>query len=207
MSAKHSAEPDDSRAELSDRSDTALWEALKTGNKQVLGILYDRHVGLVYAIALRTTRNVQDAEDLTQTIFLKLSDTNYDPKRGSLRTFLSILTRSRGLDLLRSRQRSDRREKLLRQQSDVYLKHDLEGDGMPLEEIDAEARARIVEAALGQLSENQRQVLHLAYREGLSQSEIADRIDAPLGTVKAWARRGLLKLRKSLMRLGEDSCR
>jgi RNA polymerase sigma-70 factor (ECF subfamily) len=62
-------------------SDADLWTALKQGQVEMLGILYDRHVGLVYAIALRVLQNSQDAEDLTQDIFLRLSQTNYDPQR------------------------------------------------------------------------------------------------------------------------------
>ncbi|GAB4349444.1 MAG: hypothetical protein Fur0042_16780 [Cyanophyceae cyanobacterium] len=75
-----------------------------------------------------------------------------------------------------------------------------------MEALEQDQRARAVRDALGQLSDNQQQVLHLAYREGLSQSAITQRLDVPLGTVKAWARRGLVQLRRNLgARIGEES--
>lgn len=188
-----------SNAEMSNAepSDAELWVALKQGQVNALGMLYDRHVGLVYGIALKTMRNPQDAEDLTQEVFLQLAKTNYDPRRGSLRTFLAILTRSRSLDGLRSRRRAQ-----------ASLQHWQTGQHqdslLPLETLDQQERVQEVQAALSQLSEEQQRVLHLAYQEGLSQTAIAERLGSPLGTVKAWARRGLLKLRQNLQDVFED---
>ncbi|NJK39799.1 MAG: sigma-70 family RNA polymerase sigma factor [Oscillatoriales cyanobacterium RM2_1_1] len=173
-------------------SDIELWQALQQGQMAALGTLYDRHVGLVYSIALKTTRNTQDAEDLAQGIFLRLAQLTYDPKRGSLRTFLAVLVRSRSIDLMRSRQRQQN----ILQTS--HLGQHSESMETPTEALDRAESTEEVRNALAQLSENQRQVLHLAYRNGLSQTEIAEQLGAPLGTVKSWARRGLLKLRQSL---------
>ncbi len=183
-------------------SDAVLWQALRRGERAALGQLYDRHVGVVYAIALRLLGNVQDAEDLTQEIFLQLGRSAYDPDRGSLRTFLAILTRSRGLDRLRAQRRA--RASLetwqTEQQQAIAQPPDLLAESLDRAETAAQVRA-----ALAQLSENQRQVLQLAYSDGLSQSAIAERLGLPLGTVKAWARRGLLKLRQTLQPAVEDA--
>ena len=172
-------------------SDLELWQVLKQGQMQALGILYDRHIGLVYAIALRTTKNTQDAEDIAQGIFLRLAQSTYDPTRGTIRTFLAVQARSRSIDLVRSRQRQQNILKV--NQGDPQQSHDI-----PTEALYRAESTQQVQNALAQLSENQRQVLHLAYRDGLSQTEIAEKLEVPLGTVKSWARRGLLKLRQSL---------
>ncbi|NJK27816.1 MAG: sigma-70 family RNA polymerase sigma factor [Coleofasciculaceae cyanobacterium SM2_3_26] len=184
-------EPSNTELSNTELSNTELWMALKQGNMDALGVLYDRHAGLVYAIALKTTKNTQDAEDLTQDIFLRLAQSSYDPKRGSLRTFLAILARSRSLDWLRSRQRK---------QAALQISglEPQESTNLPVELLYKEERDREVQDALAQLSENQQRVLHLAYRDGLSQAAIAEQLGAPLGTVKAWARRGLMKLRQNL---------
>lgn len=172
-------------------SDLELWQVLKQGQMQALGILYDRHIGLVYAIALRTTKNTQDAEDIAQGIFLRLAQSTYDPKRGTIRTFLAVQARSRSIDLVRSRHRQQNILKV--NQGDPQQSHDI-----PIEALYRAESSQEVQNALAELSENQRQVLHLAYRDGLSQTEIAEKLEVPLGTVKSWARRGLLKLRQSL---------
>jgi RNA polymerase sigma-70 factor, ECF subfamily len=174
-------------------SDASLWLALKAGQTNALGILYDRHGGLVYGIALKVLGHAQEAEDLTQDIFVKLThSTAYDPQRGSFRTFLAILTRSRAIDRLRSHQvarASVERLKSTQVTSPVHT---------PAEAIAQTERTQEVQAALAQLSESQQTILRLAYYEGLSQSTIAEQLDTPLGTVKTHSRRGLLKLRQLL---------
>jgi RNA polymerase sigma-70 factor (ECF subfamily) len=178
-------------------SDTQLWLALQEGQSEALGILYDRHAGFVYAIALKTTKNTQDAEDLTHNIFLNLPQSSYNPQRGSLRTFLGILTRSRSLDLLRSRAKTE--HTLSIHHLDLHPSSD-----RPDRQLDREESTQQVQNALSRLSEQQQQVLHLAYRDGLSQSAIAKQLNIPLGTVKTWMRRGLIQLRHNLQdRLGD----
>lgn len=134
-----------------------------------------------------------EAEDLTQDIFLNLARSAFDPRRGSLRTYLSILARSRCLDRLRSwrsRQRSLERGR-------VELQGNPAADPA-LEQLAQAEQVVEVQTALAELSESQRQVLKMAYYEGMSQTEIAKQLDLPLGTVKARARRGLLRLRELL---------
>lgn len=174
-------------------TDIDLWFALKAGQTDALGQLYDRHAGLVYGIALKVLGNSQEAEDLTQDIFLKLGNASaYDPKRGSLRTFLAILARSRSIDRLRSRQSAQRsQERWLGE----YL---ASSSSSSASDITEDERSEVIKAALAQLPESQQQILRMAYYEGLTQTAIAQQLDTPLGTVKARARRGLLKLRQML---------
>ncbi|MGB3293478.1 MAG: sigma-70 family RNA polymerase sigma factor [Phormidesmis sp.] len=174
-------------------SDQELWFALQSGQTEALGLLYDRHASLVYGISLKVLGNAQEAEDLTQDIFVKLAQqASYDPKRGSLRTFLMILTRSRAIDRVRSRQSSQTNK--ARWQAD-YLPPtpSLSADDMIEDE-----QSQDIKAALAQLSEQQQQVLYLAYYEGFTQTAIADQLNAPLSTIKARARRGLRQLRRIL---------
>lgn len=173
-------------------SDADLWLALKAGQTGALGTLYDRHSGLVYGVALKVLGHAQEAEDLTQDIFVKLAQsTAYDPQRGSFRTYLAILTRSRAIDRLRSRQTA--RDSVARLQAG-----DQPPTPTPADVLAQSERSEEIRAALAQLSANQQQILRLAYYEGLSQATIAEQLDTPLGTVKTHSRRGLLKLRQIL---------
>jgi RNA polymerase sigma-70 factor (ECF subfamily) len=185
-------EGDKTEGSLPERSDAEVFLALKANQPQALAILYDRHAALVYGIAYKMLGNTAEAEDLTQDIFLSLAHSSFDPRRGSLRTYLSIVVRSRCLDRLRA----------WRNQQRSLERGSIELQGSPgdpaLEELSRAEEAVEVRTALAELSESQRQVLKMAYYEGMSQTEIAKQLHLPLGTVKARARRGLLRLRELL---------
>lgn len=173
-------------------TDTEVWNALQDGQPQALPILYQRYASLVYRLALRVLGNSQDAEDLTQDVFLILwRSQNYNPSRGSLGSYLTTLTRSRAIDKLRSR---GTKFKFLNRWGQLMVKD----SASPLEWVSLNQRSEQVKVALSQLPPNQYQILELAYFEGLSQSEIAKKLNIPLGTVKTWSRQGLLNLRKNL---------
>jgi RNA polymerase sigma-70 factor (ECF subfamily) len=189
-----SEQPGHQETALTSQTDAELFRSLKAGQAAALGVLYDRHAGLVYGLALQVLGNSQEAEDLTQDIFLTFAKgSSYDPNRGSLRTFLAILTRSRAIDRVRAR---TSQQKLVdrvhpdRQQAVAA--------NSPLDYVFQSEQSQAVREALSQLSESQQQILRMAYYDGLSQSEIAKQLEIPLGTVKARARRGLLKLRQTL---------
>lgn len=191
---RHSEPSGNQNAPLPDQTDADLLVALRHGQTSALGLIYDRHAGLVYGLALKALGNSQEAEDLTQDIFLTIArGCSYDPKRGSLRTYLAVLTRSRAIDRLRSRLSA--RERLNRWMPGES--HTISSP-TPLEYAAETEQSQEVQAALAQLSDSQQQILKLAYYDGLSQSEIAQQLEIPLGTVKARARRGLLKLRQTL---------
>lgn len=187
----------DKPTDLSLQTDAELFHALKTGQPSALGPLYDRYASLVYRLALRILANPQEAEDLTQEIFLSLwRHVTYNPTRGSLSSFLTTLTRSRAIDKLRSHGTS---LKFLQRWSQTMTTET--SFPTPFEAVSLTQRSQQVQHALAQLPERQRQVLEMAYYEGLSQSEIAKQLDIPLGTVKTWARQGLLKLKQNLQDL------
>lgn len=188
-----SEQPINSDRFLSGKTDIELYLALKSGQDDAFGIIYDRHAGLIYGIALKILGNSQEAEDLTQDVFLSVArSSSYEPTRGSLRTFLAILTRSRAIDQVRSRNNT---RKVLGQWKDNQQQTATEA---PFEQVSRSEQSQEVRDALAQLSDPQQQILQMAYYDGLSQSEIAKQLQIPLGTVKARARRGLLKLRQTL---------
>ena len=181
-------------------SDTDLFLLLQKGQTDALAILYDRHAALVYGIALKLLGNSTEAEDLTQDIFLILNGCSYDPQRGTLRTYLAILTRSRAIDRLRSR--TSRQSKLRNEFSNENAKV---VSSVPIESMAQLEQSRLVQSALEQLSIQEQKVLKMAYYQGMSQSEIARQLDIALGTVKSRSRRGLLKLRQALSHLRGES--
>jgi RNA polymerase sigma-70 factor (ECF subfamily) len=176
------------------QTDAELFRALKARQPYALGILYDRYASLVYRLALRILANPQEAEDLTQEIFLTLwRSGNYNPARGSLGSFLTTLTRSRAIDKLRSRGTNLKFLQRLSQTMATEI-----SPPTPFDLASLSQRSQYVRDALAQLPSKQRQILEMAYYDGLSQSEIAKQLDIPLGTIKTWARQGLLNLRKNL---------
>jgi RNA polymerase sigma-70 factor (ECF subfamily) len=182
------------QAEQTNLTDVQLWLAAKQGQADALGTLYDRHSSLVYAIAFKVLRQSQEAEDLTQDIFVKLMNGSaYDPRRGSLRTFLAILTRSRALDRVRSRQRQTQR-----QRETQSVLQEARQPSAAIDEMSQQEQNQVVRSALSQLPEQQQQLLRMSYYDGLTQAAIAEHLDLPLGTVKSRVRRGLLKLRQVL---------
>jgi RNA polymerase sigma-70 factor (ECF subfamily) len=174
-------------------SDAQLASAL-ADDPAALGPLYDRYASLVYGLALAILARTDEAEDLTQEVFLALTTRGtYDPSRGSLGAFLTTVTRSRAIDRLRRRGRSVR---LLRASWETAPPP--EPPPTPLDRLATEEYAVRVRAAMAELSENERRALELVYYRGLTQAEAAADLGAPLGTVKSWCRRGLLGLRERL---------
>jgi RNA polymerase sigma-70 factor (ECF subfamily) len=159
-----------------------------------LGQLYDRYAKLVYGLALAILGSPEEAQDLTQEVFVTVSrPTGYDASRGTVSAFLTTMVRSRAIDRLRRRGRSVRLLKTWHEATPVAS-----GPPSPYERVALRECTERVRAALAELPEAEREVLELAYFKGLSQAEIAADLDAPLGTVKSRCRRALLALRRSL---------
>lgn len=158
------------------------------------GELYDRHSTLLYSVALKILADHEEARDVLQQVFLTLHQKadRYDSALGRPVAWLSTITRNRCLDRIRSLKRQ--RECAERIFSDAEA---LQGGGVLVMAM-AEDEVSSLRAAVGQLPEEQRRALLLAYFSGLTQQEIADTLDQPLGTVKARIRRGLIKLRELL---------
>ncbi|NHC37400.1 sigma-70 family RNA polymerase sigma factor [Scytonema millei] len=179
-------------------TDEALFEALKKKDASALSILFNRYGRLVYGLALKILKNSQEAEDLTQEIFLALwRNASRYPDCRYFGRYLISMTRSRAIDKLRSR---GRHLKLLEQWGQTMTLETL--SPTPVERATLAERSQRIRAALTQLPDKQRQALEMAYDEGLTQVEIARRLDIPLGTVKTCTRQGLLKLKQILLDFG-----
>jgi RNA polymerase sigma-70 factor, ECF subfamily len=183
--------PQPSDSPLSDRD---LIQALCAGRVAALRQIYDRYGKLVYGLAYKILHNSEEAEEVTQEVFLRLwRKDSYNPDRGTVKSFLNILTRSQAINRLRS-QRS-RSQHL--QYWQTVLCHDRPYN-LPLEYAVMGERSQQIRTALNQLPIPQRQVLEVAYYEGLTQPEVAQRLNIPLGTVKTRSRQALCKLRSAL---------
>jgi len=180
--------------------DAALVERMADGDESALGALYDRWADTVNALVARIVRNEPEAEEVVEAVFWQAWQQagRYVPERGAPGAWLLAMARSRSLDRLRSLRR--RRDEQPANES-IFDNQPMVGD--PLSDLNASDRAARVIAALQQLPAEQREVLDLAYFEGLSQTEIAERLEQPLGTVKTRARLALRKLRDRLDALRE----
>lgn len=178
---------------LSNQTDAQVVSALYSGDLSALGILYQRHGEIVYRVTLRILGNQQEAEDLTQEVFLTLwRNKAYDPTRGSILAFLITLSRSKAIDRYRQVQAQRRLQQRWSYSYSQQPKSELI-DKLALKEISLQVRK-----AVEDLPTIQRSVLVMAYFDGLTQSEIAHRLNIPLGTVKTHKRTALLKLREIL---------
>jgi RNA polymerase sigma-70 factor (ECF subfamily) len=185
----------------SDAEDAGLLRAVARGDESAFARVYDRYSPILFGLLLRILRSRSEAEDVLQEVFLQVwqQARSFDPARGRAFTWLVTLARSRAIDRLRA---VDSRERAaLRSTEDAPPTPERQEWAEDVA-IRAE-RAEAVRGALAELPDEQRQVLVLAYLEGMSQSEIAAAKNQPLGTVKTRTRSGLKKLSESLSaRLG-----
>ena len=177
--------------ELAHLSDEALVALVARGEDGALGELYDRYGRTAYGLALRVLRDPALAEDAVQEAFLALWRTarRFVPERARASTWLLTLVHRRAVDVVR---REERRRA-------EPLEHAPEPTGGG---ADADALLRLererVQAALAQLPDAQREALELAYFGGFTQSELADRLGEPLGTIKSRMFAGLRRLAELL---------
>jgi len=174
---------------------TALIDRLKRRDPDALDELYKRYGKLVFSLIVRVVRDSGVAEDLTQETFLRVWNRvqAFDGERGKLGPWLLAIARNRSIDYLRSvdgRMSQSSLELSASEQPGLFVSMD--------EEVLNSDRGRKLKAAFEHLSQNQRQVIELAYFEGLSQSEMAAKLNQPLGTVKTWTRAALKVLRESI---------
>ncbi len=181
--------------------DVAIILRMAQGDESALGALYDRWSDGVHALVVRIVRDEAEAEEVVEAVFWQgwQQAGRYTGDRGTPGAWLLAIARSRALDRLRTIRR--RRDDLAADDS-VFANEPAIGD--PLSDLNTNERAGRVVAALDTLPPEQRTVLELAYFEGLSQTEIADRLSQPLGTIKTRARLALRKLRDTLSVLREE---
>lgn len=170
-------------------SDLALVTAIRSGDQGAMAALYDRYSSIVYSVALRVLQDTGAAEDVLQEIFMQLwrSPGAFDANRGNMAAWLAVISRHRAIDALRRRRPENNIEDLV-----VSVEPDLASDADRTRTMDK------VRGALQTMPQTQRSALEMAYFEGLTHVEIADKTGEPLGTIKTRIRAGLLSLRKVL---------
>jgi len=183
------------QAALRFQDDGDLARRLQARDAGAMRELYDRYGRLVYSLIMRIVRNSAAAEDLVQETFLRVWNRmqGFDQERGALGPWVLTVARNRAIDYLRS---ADGRMSAGSLELD-RLEHpgqfcNFEDQAMSLD------RARRLKEAFEKLTPNQKTVVELAYYEGLSQTEMAERLQQPLGTVKTWIRSALKVLREQL---------
>lgn len=162
------------------------------GDKFAFRELYEQNAPQLYAVALRLMRRRDVAEDIVQEVFLTLwhAADQYDSARGSVRTWLSTITRNRCIDRLR-RQPANTVDL-----EDVQLTADERDD--PLEQALSRDHLAALSQCLGELNDQQKRAVSLAYFDGLTHQEVAQQMVVPLGSAKTWIRRGLDFLKKCM---------
>jgi RNA polymerase sigma-70 factor (ECF subfamily) len=183
--------------------DFELMKRLARGDDGALEQLFERHGSAVYGLARKIVSDEQLAEEVLQDTFLRVAREakNYRPSTAGVLPWLMRVGRNAAIDVVRKRKR-DRRAaapEILDILADERVTSAL--DGVSLDELATEAKK-----ALSELPDGPRRAIDLAYFAGLTQTEIADRLEVPLGTAKTWVRTGLLALREKLGRfLGEPT--
>jgi len=176
-------------------TDAMLLRQVLERRPEALAELYDRHAPTLLALARRILAGTSDAEEILQEVFLHVwnNASRYDAARSSVSTWLVLITRSRAIDRLRNRKVVERVHEAAHQE-DLVRHASPEG----VESVFFRERRQRVKSELDKLPLEQKQVLEMAFYEGLSQSEIADRAGLPLGTVKTRTLLAMKKLRGAL---------
>jgi RNA polymerase sigma-70 factor (ECF subfamily) len=180
-----------------DKGDVELISGAAAGDRDCLAVLYDRYAPACLAIGRRILGDRREAEDLLHDVFLEAwrQAGDYDEGRGTVRSWFLMRMRSRALDR--------RKAASFARRADLPTGDSVTESTPPVEDPTLGPDRSAVRLALAQLPDEQRQVLELGYFEGLSSSEIAERVGAPIGTVKSRVAAALAKLRTGI--IGDDA--
>ena len=179
----------------SNQEDLGLLSRISDGDQQSLAVLYDKYGRLIYSLTMRIVRNEDEARELQQDVFLQVwhKANLFDNERGTFVTWLVTLAHNKSINTLRSRRY---KKSALEAKQDIA---DIIGDETtnhqtPLSDVMENDERRHILAALEQIPEAQRKAIYLSYYEGYSQSEIAEMLGEPIGTIKTRMRNGMMKL-------------
>ena len=171
-----------------------LLKRIAQGDRQSFEQFYDRFSRVLFTVAYRLLGNQEAAEDVLQEVFVQIWDKapRYDPSRGKPLTWAITLTRYRAIDLLRSLRRRGQLYEDAKQEAQAEEQFD---DRSSFLAVAAGERHAFVREAIEKLPPDQREAIELAFFSSLTHAEIAERLNQPLGTIKARIRRGLIRLR------------
>lgn len=182
-----------------DADDLLLMERLVERDLKAFDQLYQRHSRLVFSLCLRILHDEHDAEQVLVDVFFELWDRaeRFNPGRANPRTYLVTLTRSRAIDRLRKRRRQP-------STASAGVLVQLEGGERPPDRVMKNEAARLVQQALTTLTDDERTALENVYYQGMTHTEAAQAMQAPLGTVKTWVRRALKRMREAVNAMYDD---
>jgi RNA polymerase sigma-70 factor (ECF subfamily) len=171
-----------------------LLRRIGQGDSASFEALYDRLSGVLFSTAYRVLNNQVAAEDVLQDVFIQIWEKAplYNPALGKPLTWAVTLTRNKAIDRLRSIQRRVRLQENVQRESEVFEQFDGRSS---FDAITLAESSKLVRDALDKLTDEQRQVIQLAFFSSMTQAEIAEHLQEPLGTIKARIRRGMMKLR------------
>ncbi|HEV2285165.1 MAG TPA: sigma-70 family RNA polymerase sigma factor [Steroidobacteraceae bacterium] len=181
-------------AEQSGESPEALLSQVALGNRAAFEALYRATADRLFGICLRVLRDRAEAEEVLQEVFTAVwrKAAQYDPRQGSVMSWLGITTRNRAIDRLRTR---PARASLGALEAAAEV---ADAGTSPAEEAEASSERERLSRCLEELEPRRRSLIRDAFFGGLTYEELATRVQAPLGSVKSWVRRGLLQLRACL---------
>jgi RNA polymerase sigma-70 factor (ECF subfamily) len=173
---------------------TELLSACALSDQKAFARLYQMTSANLYGVVLRILNREAWADDCLQEAFVKIWNNaeSYRPYLAAPMTWMMTIARNQALDQLRRRRRE-----VMESDSDGF-REEVDPDPLPLDRLSQSDEGGRLQDCLDRLNENQRQTIALAYFKGLTHEELANRTDAPLGTVKTWIRRGLEQLRRCL---------
>lgn len=174
---------------MNEADDMGLLRRIQSGDQEAMSVLFDRYGTMVYSVALRVLKDAGEAEDVMQEIFVQVwkNPGAFVSGKGSLGGWLVVVARNRSIDMIRRRRPTEQVE-LFALPSSTNLAREAERNSL----------LGKIRAVMGSLPEEQRKSVELAFFEGLSHSEIAEKTGDPLGTVKTRIRLALTTIRKAL---------
>jgi RNA polymerase sigma-70 factor, ECF subfamily len=179
------------------QSEIELLRQVGQGDRRSFEQLYERFSGVLFSIAYRMLNSQEAAEDVLQDVFVQIwkKAPLFDPTRGRPMTWAVTLTRNKAIDLIRSAQRrSGLHDTMLREKRALrYF-----DDRSSFDAVASDEMSKLVRAAIEKLSKEQRVAIELAFVASMTQAEIAEYLDQPLGTIKARIRLGMLALREMI---------
>lgn len=173
--------------------DSALVERMMAGDEAALSAVYDRYSGMLFAMLVRILRDTSAAEEILQDLFLQLwrNPARFDASRGALPSWLLVIGRNRAISRLRSRERRE-----IAEDGEGFSMDSLPSPGNMEDEASRTQLMDRLRTAMAGLPREQREAVELAYFEGMTQTEIAERTGSPLGTVKSRVRAGMQYLKQ-----------
>ncbi len=183
-------------SETAQLNDVDLLRRIGDGDRTAFSLFYDQYSGLLFSIAVKILNDASEAEDVMQEVFLQIWDKagGYNPNLGKPASWAVTLVRNKAIDRIRASQRRSR----LMEQATVEAAAGPEDSPTANECLHGKENAEKIRDVVASLPADQRRAIEMAFFSGLTHNEISEKLQEPLGTVKARIRRGMLKLRDQL---------